>query len=139
MKDYLPTDSPSTEAMDVMEDEFFSSTPDTNVMIYDVTIQEALDFKEKLAAIDGVTDVTWLDDAADIRTPIEMIDEDTVETYYKDNHALFSFGIRDGEEVEVTDAIYELIGEDNAMAGESLNTRSEERRVGKECRCVCTQ
>ena len=132
MKDYLPTDSPSTEAMDVMEDEFSSSTPDTNVMIYDVTIQEAIDFKEKLAAIDGVTDVTWLDDAADIRTPIEMIDEDTVETYYKDNHALFSFGIRDGEEVEVTDAIYELIGEDNAMAGESLNTATQQKMAFSE-------
>src|SRR5690625_5591684 len=75
MKDYLPKDSPSTEAMDVMEEEFEGAVPDTDVMMKDVTIQEALAFKEELSAIDGVSDVTWLDDAVDMRTPIEMIDE----------------------------------------------------------------
>ena len=33
------------------------------VLIYNVTVPEALSYKEKLGEIDGVTDVTWLDDA----------------------------------------------------------------------------
>jgi len=132
MKDYLPKDSPSTEAMDVMEEEFEGAVPDTDVMMKDVTIQEALAFKEELSAIDGVSDVTWLDDAVDMRTPIEMIDEATVETYYKDGNALFSFSIRDGDEVEITDEIYELIGEDNAMIGEALNTATQQKMAFSE-------
>src|SRR5690625_1806447 len=132
MKDYLPKDSPSTEAMDVMEEEFEGAVPDTDVMMKDVTIQEALAFKEELSAIDGVSDVTWLDDAVDMRTPIEMIDEATVETYYKDGNALFSFSIRDGDEVEITDEIYELIGEDNAMTGEALNKATQQKMAFSE-------
>ncbi|MBD1221551.1 RND family transporter [Virgibacillus halodenitrificans] len=126
MVDYLPEDAPSTEAMDVMEQEFDGAVPNTRVMINNVSIQEALAYKEQLAAIDGVSDVTWLDDAIDIKTPIEMADEDTVESYYKDSNALFSFSIREGDEVAVTDKIYDLIGEDNAMAGEALNTATQQ-------------
>ncbi|UFU00219.1 MMPL family transporter [Radiobacillus kanasensis] len=132
MKDYLPEDAPSTLAMDVMNEEFEGSVPTNRVMVKDVTIQEALAFKEKLAAIDGVSDVTWLDDSVDIKAPLEMADQETVETYYKDGKALFSFSIRDGEEVAITDAIYDLIGEDNAMAGESLNTATQQKMAGTE-------
>ncbi|WP_186580385.1 efflux RND transporter permease subunit [Aquibacillus kalidii] len=132
MKDYLPEDAPSTEAMDVMEQEFDGSVPTNRVMMQDLTLQEALAFKEKLAAINGVSNVTWLDDTIDIKQPLEMADQETVENYYKDGNALFSFSIREGEEVAITDAIYDLIGEDNAMAGESLNTATQQKMAGKE-------
>ena len=127
MVDYLPDNSQSTKAIEIMEQQFDGSVPNTKVMIYDVTIQEALVFKEKLASIDGISDVTWLDDAIDIKTPLEMADEETVETYYKNNNALFSFSIREGEEVAITDAVYDIIGEDNAMAGEALNTATQQK------------
>lgn len=132
MADYLPDDARSTTAMDIMEEEFEGSVPSTRVMINDVTVQETLQIKEKLAAIDGVNDVTWLDDAIDIKTPLEIADKDTVETYYKDNKAIISFGIREGDEVAVTDAIYELIGEENAMAGEALDTAISQKMAGSE-------
>ncbi|WP_053216985.1 efflux RND transporter permease subunit [Virgibacillus senegalensis] len=132
MKDYLPEDAPSTKTMDVMDEEFEGSVPTNRVMMHDLTIQEALAFKEELAAIDGVLDVTWLDDAIDIKQPLEMADPDTIENYYKDEKALFSFSIREGEEVAATDAIYDLIGEDNAMAGEDLNTATQQKMAGKE-------
>ena len=132
MVDYLPEDAQSTKAMEIMEQEFDGSVPNTRVMIKDVSIQEALIFKEKLTDIDGVSDVTWLDDAIDIKTPLEMADQETVESYYKDNKALFSFSIRDGDEVEVTDRIYELIGDDNAMAGEALDTATSQKMAGNE-------
>lgn len=132
MTDYLPEDAQSTKAMNIMEQEFEGSVPSNRVMINDVTIQEALVFKKELAAIDGVLDVTWLDDAIDIKAPLEMADKEVVETYYKDEKALFSFSIRDGDEVAITDEIYELIGEDNAMAGESLNTATQQKMAGTE-------
>src|SRR5690606_1799890 len=81
--EYLPEDARSTIAMEIMDEEFDGNVPNTRVMLHDVTIQEALTYKEKLAAIDGVSDVTWLDDAIDIKTPIEIADPEIVETYYK--------------------------------------------------------
>ena len=132
MVDYLPGNAPSTVAMDVMEAEFDGGLTNARVMIKDVGIQEALAFKRDLEAIDGVSEVTWLDDAMDLKTPIEMADTDTVESYYLDDHALFTFHIEEGKEVETTDAVYELIGEDNAMSGEALDTAISQKMTGKE-------
>jgi len=132
MVDYLPDDAQSTRAIEIMEEEFTSAVPNTRVMVSDVTIQEALEFKEKLAAIDGVTEVLWLDDVIDLKTPLEMADQDTVDDYYKDGKALYSLGIPSGEEVPITDAIYSLIGENGAIAGEALNTATSQKMAGKE-------
>src|SRR5690625_1488348 len=132
MVDYLSDDAPSIKSTDVMSEEFDDDVANTRVMINDVSIQEAMNYKEKLEDIDGVSDVMWLDDVMDITTPIEMQDDDTVESYYKDNNALFSFEIVDGKEVETTDAIYDLIGEENAMAGDALNTAISQQATGKE-------
>ncbi|MFD2629469.1 efflux RND transporter permease subunit [Oceanobacillus kapialis] len=132
MVDYLPEDTPSTTAMDVMNEEFDGAVANTRVMMRDISIQEALAFKEELQAIDGVSEVTWLDDTLDVKTPIEMADPDTVESYYKDGNALFSLHIEEGKEVETTDAIYDLIGEDNAMSGEALDTATSQKMTGTE-------
>ena len=132
MVDYLPEDAQSTQALDVMESEFTASIPNTRVMVPDVTLQEALMYKEKLSAIDGVSDVIWLDDVVDLKTPLEMADQETVETYYKDGSALFTIGVRAGDEVEITDAIYETIGEKGAISGEAINTATSQKMAGTE-------
>lgn len=127
MVDYLPESAPSTEAQEVMEEEFSGTIPNTSVMLYDVTIQEVLQYKKELESIDGVSEVMWLDDVMDITTPIEMADPRVVETYYQNNNALLSFSVADGEEVPVTDEIYTLIGEENAMAGAALDTATQQK------------
>lgn len=58
MNDYLPEDAKSTVALDMMEQEFEGGIPNARVMINHVTIPEALEYKEKLKAVDGVTEVT---------------------------------------------------------------------------------
>ncbi|MBY7144399.1 RND family transporter [Virgibacillus sp. NKC19-3] len=132
MVDYLPDDAPSIESTDVMDEAFDDDVANTRVMIKDASIQEALGYKEKLEAIDGVSGVMWLDDVMDITTPIEMEDKDTVESYYKDGDALFSFEIESGKEVETTDAVYDLIGSDNAMEGDALDTAISQEMTGEE-------
>lgn len=132
MSEYLPEGAESIESAEVMDDEFDEAVTNTRVMIKDVNINEAISFKEQLEDVDGVSDVMWLDDVIDIRTPIEMADEDTVESYYKDGNALFSFHVEDGREVEITDEIYEVIGEDNAISGEALNTAIAQKMTGQE-------
>lgn len=126
MSDYLPDDAPSTAALDVMDEEFSEAIPNADVLIRDVTVQEALAYKEELAAIDGVTDVGWLDDMLDIRIPLEMADQDMIESYYQNGQALFSLTIRSGAEVDATEAVYDLIGEENAIAGEAVNTATSQ-------------
>ncbi|KYG34158.1 efflux RND transporter permease subunit [Alkalihalobacillus trypoxylicola] len=132
MADYLPEDAESTIAMEIMEEEFSASVPNTRVMIEDVSIQEALQFKEQLMEVPGVVDVIWLDDAIDLKIPLEMIDSEILESYYQDNSALFSLSIEVGDEVEATDAIYEIIGDDGAIAGEALNTATSQKMTGNE-------
>lgn len=132
MVDYLPEDAPSSVGLEEMQREFTSSIPNTNVLIRDVTVQEAIDYKEQLGEITGVTDVTWLDDIMDTRIPLEMTDEAMIESYYKDGQALISLTIETGAEVEATDAIYELIGEDNAVAGEAVNTATSQNMTSSE-------
>ncbi|MFD1362868.1 efflux RND transporter permease subunit [Lentibacillus salinarum] len=132
MVDYMPDDTPSIEATDIMDKEFDGDVANTRVMINDVSIQEASAFKEELEAVDGVSDVMWLDDVMDIKTPVEMADEDTVESYYEDGNALFSFHTEEGKEVETTDTIYELIGEDGAMSGDALDTAISQESTGQE-------
>ncbi|WP_198507832.1 efflux RND transporter permease subunit [Bacillus sp. FJAT-45037] len=132
MVDYLPDEAQSTRAIEIMETEFSSAVPNTRVMIDDVSLPEALAMKEALSTIDGVTDVMWLDDVLDVKTPLEVADQETVEAYYKDRKALFSLSIHAGEEVAITDEIYALIGSDGAIAGEALNTATSQKMAGTE-------
>ncbi len=122
MNDYLPADSPSTIALDVMGEEYEGGIPNARVMVQGVTVPEALEYKEKLLAVDGVTDVTWLDDVASVTQPLEFIPEATRETYYKGGNALFSVTIAEEKNLEACDAIREVIGDENCMAGSAVST-----------------
>lgn len=122
INDYLPDDSPSTVAINVLEQEFEGGIPNARVMVSNVTIPQVLDYKEKLEAIDGVSAVTWLDDSVDITTPFDNLDEKVVETYYKDNTALFTVTIEEDKRIEAVAEIKDLVGGDNAIAGSAVAT-----------------
>lgn len=132
MTDYLPNDAPSTKTLQLMNEQFDDAMVNTQVMIKDVNVQEALSMKEKMSVINGVSSIIWLDDIIDLTVPLAFYEADIVETYYKDRHALFSFAIKSGEEVPVTDALYELIGEDNAIIGEALATATQQKMAFSE-------
>lgn len=57
MNDYLPDDSHSTVSLDIIEQEFDGAIPNARVMIKNVSIPQALYYKEKIEAVDGVDDV----------------------------------------------------------------------------------
>ena len=122
INDYLPDDSPSTIAIDILGQEFEGGIPNARVMVSNVTIPQALDYKEKLEAIDGVSAVTWLDDSVDIIAPLDNLDPKVVETYYKDNTALFTVTIEEDKRIEAVAGIEDLVGEDNAIAGSAVAT-----------------
>ena len=122
MNDYLPADSPSTVALDKMNDTFDGAIPNARVAIKDVTYAQALDYKAKLEAIDGVESVTWLDDQNALDVPLELLDESDVEAYYKDNIALYTVTIGEADINSAVPAIRKLIGDDNAMTGSAVST-----------------
>ncbi len=122
MNDYLPEDSKSTISLDVMDEEFDGGIPNVRVMVQDVTIAEALVYKEQIEAAEGVLDVTWLDDTIDVTVPLETQDQEVVENYYKDNTALFSVTLKEEHIIDGVSAIREIIGEENAMEGSAVST-----------------
>ena len=132
MNDYLPEDSASTVALDLMEEEFEGGIPNARVMVENVTIPEALQYKVDIEAIDGVTDVTWLDDVVSIEEPLETMDSRTVEDYYKDGNALFSVTIAEDKRIDAVNAIRTLIGNDNAMTGSAVSTATATQSTVKE-------
>ena len=122
INDYLPPESPSTTAIEVMNGAFTGGIPNMRVMVRDVTVPQALEYKEKLAAIDGVSSVVWLDDSLDVTVPLQMQDTATVESYYKDGCALFTVTVEDEKRLEAVAAVRELIGEGNALEGAAVST-----------------
>ncbi len=132
MNDYLPESSASTVALDLMEQEFDGGVPNARVMIKNVTLPEALEYKEKIKEVDGVTDVTWLDDSASVDVPLEALDSDTVENYYKDGNALMSVTVKEEKRSEAIADIREIIGDDNAMTGSAVSTAAATASTVKE-------
>ena len=122
INDYLPPDAPSTIAIDVMEEAFGGGIPNVRAMVRDVTVPEALEYKQQIARVEGVTSVTWLDDVADVTVPLEMQDPDTIAAYYKDGAALFTITVSDDQRAEAVAAIDSLLGDAGALTGSAVST-----------------
>ena len=122
INEYLPEDTASTIALKVMEREFDGGIPNARVMISGVSVAEALRYKQELEAIEGVTSVMWLDDACDINQPLEFIDRDTLESYYRDGVALFSVTVDEARTVGTVQAIRDLVGDEAALSGSAVST-----------------
>lgn len=122
MVDYLPDDAESTVALSNMEAEFVQTVPNAKAMINDVSISQALEYKQKISEIDGVELVMWLDDVVDIKQPLQVLDKDTVSGYYKDNTALIQIAIEGGKETKAVNAILDLIGENNSLSGDAVDS-----------------
>ncbi|MCQ4635328.1 MMPL family transporter [Anaerovorax odorimutans] len=120
--DYLPEDTPSTIALKTMNEEFGSGAPNARLTVQDVSIPEALALKKKIAEIEGVRDIAWLDDAADINGPLELIEQKTLDEYYKGRKACFTLTIASDKILETYNQVREAAGEDAAMAGAAVNT-----------------
>lgn len=135
--DYLPENAESTKALNIMREEFESGVPNARVLIPNVSITEALEYKKALSKIDGVSDLMWLDDVIDLHEPLEMADKSLVETYYKDGNALISLAIREDDDLRIVREIRELIGENGAVSGNAVvSATSKEMSAGETTRAM---
>lgn len=122
INDYLPESAASTIALETMENEFDSDVPNARIMVEDISIPEALEFKEQLLTVDGVNSVTWLDDSQDITVPLEMMDSSIVETYYQDNSALYSVALDTDKAITAIDEIKTLTTKKISLTGDAVST-----------------
>lgn len=125
MVDYLPDDSPSTVALDVMNNAFDDAPTNARILLSDVSVPEALAYKERIKALQGIEAITWLDDEVDIHQPLGMIPQKLLNSWYKDSNALFAVLIANGEDGSSADETIEqlrsIIGSKGAMAGDIVN------------------
>lgn len=121
LAEYLPENAPSTIALDVMNSSFSEEIPNADVYIPDISIPEALDYKKQLAGVPGVNSVLWLDNVVDIRQPLEMAEQETVESWYRDSGALFKLSIDSEDSVSVINEIPKITGENSVLSGEAVN------------------
>ena len=88
LSEYVPDTEKSKHGMNIVREEF-AMQGFARVMINDVSLVEAKEYKDKIENIDGVDMVLWLDDSIDIYRPIEFIQSDLLDDYYKDGSAIF--------------------------------------------------
>lgn len=134
LSDYLPKDSKSTIALELMQEQYEQDVPNARAMVSDVSLLEARSIKEQIKEVEGVKEVTWLDDSLNIYEPIEMMDEDILESYYKDNKALFTITINEEEQASqnAVNEIRQIIGEDNHLSGSIVNAVVARQTTEKE-------
>ncbi len=81
LSDYLPTSSPSRKALDKVTVEM----PSLQLYLPGLSPQEALEEKQTLLKVPGVSDVMWLDNVMDIRNvPVETINPELLKQYFSD-------------------------------------------------------
>lgn len=117
MLDYLPEQANSTLALDKMNEEFDQPIPNLNIMVENVSLTEALEIKQKIVEAEYVTEVLWLDDALDLKKPLEVQDASTVDMYYKDGSALFMATAADGKSQDAIANIREALGNSCKISG----------------------
>lgn len=71
---YLPKDTQTSKGLNILYDEFGENAA-LSVMVKDLSLQQALEFKEKLLQIENIVQVLWLDDILLPYKPEEMSTE----------------------------------------------------------------
>ena len=129
LTDYLPEQTHSTVGLRLMEAEFASKPSNLRVLLYDVSVPPAQRLKDRIAGVPGVKDVSWLGDAVDVKTPLEMAPKKTVDAWYKGGNALITAYLPDASADAALTQIRQIIGPDNAMDGDSVQMKETRARV----------
>lgn len=132
MVDYLPDNAKSTLALKVMKQEYQQDVPNVRVMIPNITLPRALEYKNLLLQIEGVEEVRWLDDTASLDVPLETLPQKAVEAWYKDSSALYSLTVDSRKQVTALESVRKIIGEKGAMSGACVNTTVATVNTGAE-------
>jgi predicted RND superfamily exporter protein len=94
---YLPQEARSTKSLDLMKDAYGTGIPNARLYAEGISLPEAAGLADDLRKIDGVSDVLWLGDQADILQPLEIIDKDIANSWMSDEGFLYQLTIDNGK------------------------------------------
>lgn len=137
MQEYLPDDSPSTEAIDAMDEEFEEEDQQLTIMEDDLSISEALNKKAEFEEVAYVSEVNWLDDEEDLDQPLAFMDQEYLDNYYLDGHARFvlTLAIDDtAERDEVIEELRSVMSDEASMDGALLFDYERDQNTGPDLR-----
>ncbi|SFG12763.1 efflux RND transporter permease subunit [Oribacterium sp. WCC10] len=132
---YLPNTVDSKIAINKMK-EVFGYPGSGRLMLKDVTIYEAKQFKNQIEKIDGVDQVVWCDTTTQVYGSSEFIDYDKIDDYYKDGCAVMDITFIEGDTSKRTHKaiaeIDKLIKGRGYLVGMSPTNKFIEENVQKE-------
>lgn len=131
LMDYLPDEAPSTVALNVMDEEYTTGTPNARLMLENVSVPDVLKIKEQIKKVDGVEEVSWLDDAANIYQPLEFIEQKTLDEYYVDNNALLTITLNVDKQEDAVDEIRK-IAPGAPLCGSAIDSVTAVQQTSKE-------
>lgn len=139
LTEYLPDYVASKAGLNLMEEKF--GYPGTaRVMIEDVTLYEAKQYKNRLEAVDGVDQILWCDTTTDIYQSSAFIDEKEIEDYYKDGCAVMDVTFVEGDSSkrtsEAIDAMREITGDKGYFVGMAVQSKSLAEKVAEEMKLI---
>ena len=132
---YVPDTMESKKGLNVVEDEF-GMQGTARVMVNNVSLLQAKEWKEKIEDIPGIDMVVWLDDSVDVHQPESFISEDLIKDYYKDGSAVFDIMFeKDDYATETNEAVgklFEILPEDTNICGSAVDARSTRESITSE-------
>lgn len=132
LADYVPEHAPSTVALNVMAAEFDDAVPNVRVYVPDVSIVEAVEIKQELAAIESVESVIWLDDFVDLKRPLAIEDENVVSGFYADGGALFQISASLNDAPATMVQLQQIATSDGAVEGQLLDQALAQQSTSSE-------
>lgn len=124
LTEYLPDYAPSSQAIDIMEQEF-TYPGMARVMLNDVTLYEAKAYKDRIADVDGVDMILWCDTQENIFGSSEFLDYGDITDYYKDNSAYMDITFEEKDASSRThravNEIKKIIADKGVIAGSAAS------------------
>ncbi|NMA85876.1 MAG: MMPL family transporter [Tissierellia bacterium] len=119
---YLPKDLESVKGQEILNDVFNSSATGM-LIIENMEAKDVLEVKEKVSQVEGVEEITWVDDFLDISIPKEILPDELKEMYYRDNSTLLMIKYAEDSSSPLTqDAVVEIrkiLDKESFLAGMS--------------------
>lgn len=132
---YLPDDAPSNVGLDVMREEF--GYPGTGrVMLEDVSLYEAKQYKEQLEDVEGVDQILWCDLALNVYAGEDFIQGADLDDWYKDRCAVMEIMFEEEDDSDLTSQAIEemkaITGEKGHYVGMAVQNKSLRETVEHE-------
>ncbi|CEN76286.1 antibiotic ABC transporter permease [[Clostridium] sordellii] len=92
---YLPDNLSTTQAEKILKEDFNCGSL-AMLIVENMEDKDVSKLKEKVSKVDGVVDVSWIDDFLDLSVPKEMLPKDINDLLYTDNSTLMVIKLEEG-------------------------------------------